>query len=53
MEESSIFLVLFKGSFKDPRYCFLGFLGALVESRRIGSWKVDNKVKNGVFIMMY
>jgi hypothetical protein len=30
-------LVLFKGSFKDPKYCFLGFLEALVKrpSRRI------------------
>ena len=30
-------LVLFKGSFKDPRYCSLGFLEALVKmpSRRI------------------
>ncbi len=26
MEESSIFLVLFKGSFNDPRYCSLAVL---------------------------
>jgi hypothetical protein len=37
VEEPLIFLVLFKGSFKDPRYCSLGFLETLVRrsSRRI------------------
>ena len=54
MEEPSIFLVLFGGSFEDPGYCSLTFL-RISREREIpggfGSWKGDNKVKNGVFIM--
>ncbi len=41
MEDPSIFLVLFKDSFKDPRYCSLGFFKEF-------SWK---RVSRRIWIM--